>query len=144
MRWPFSQYSNAVHDFVIREIEVGRRVALAEDDEACGMGPLLDLQYAEYMRSEMGDEIDKAREVEQLAEDEAAGRVSSPELHRTSDFYEEDEPVADVVAAFNAAEKGMTRPQFVCPRCGKTSHHPVDAIEGYCAKCHDWTGASGR
>ena len=28
---------------------------------------------------------------------------------------------------------------FTCPRCGVTSHHPMDAGEGYCAACHDWT-----
>jgi hypothetical protein len=30
-------------------------------------------------------------------------------------------------------------PAFSCPRCGRTSHHPLDAIEGYCGACHDWT-----
>ena len=30
---------------------------------------------------------------------------------------------------------------FTCPRCGRTSHHPIDAREGYCGYCHDWTGA---
>lgn len=29
---------------------------------------------------------------------------------------------------------------FTCPRCGATSHHPVDREEGYCASCRDWTG----
>jgi hypothetical protein len=29
---------------------------------------------------------------------------------------------------------------FTCPRCGATSHHPMDAHEGYCAACQDWTG----
>jgi hypothetical protein len=28
-----------------------------------------------------------------------------------------------------------------CPRCGMTSHHPMDAYEGYCGNCHDWTEA---
>jgi hypothetical protein len=31
---------------------------------------------------------------------------------------------------------------FTCPRCGRTSHHPDDAREGYCGACHDWTGLS--
>lgn len=26
-----------------------------------------------------------------------------------------------------------------CPRCGATSHHPMDVQEGYCGRCHDWT-----
>jgi ribosomal protein L37E len=29
---------------------------------------------------------------------------------------------------------------FTCPRCGRTSHNPNDAREGYCGACHDWTG----
>ena len=29
---------------------------------------------------------------------------------------------------------------FTCPRCGATSHHPVDEAEGYCGRCNDWTG----
>jgi hypothetical protein len=28
---------------------------------------------------------------------------------------------------------------FTCPRCGRTSRHPIDAREGYCGYCHDWT-----
>jgi hypothetical protein len=31
-------------------------------------------------------------------------------------------------------------PSFTCPRCGRTSHHPDDARNGYCGACHDWTG----
>jgi len=29
---------------------------------------------------------------------------------------------------------------FTCPRCGAVSHHPMDIKEGYCGRCHDWTG----
>jgi predicted RNA-binding Zn-ribbon protein involved in translation (DUF1610 family) len=29
---------------------------------------------------------------------------------------------------------------FTCPRCGRTSHHPEDARQGYCGACGDWTG----
>lgn len=32
---------------------------------------------------------------------------------------------------------------FTCPRCGRTSHHPVDEAEGYCGACHEWTGRAG-
>lgn len=39
-------YDHDMHDFVLRECEVGTRVALAEDDEACGFDPLLDAQVA--------------------------------------------------------------------------------------------------
>lgn len=30
---------------------------------------------------------------------------------------------------------------FTCPRCRRTSHHPDDKRHGYCAHCHDYTGA---
>ena len=33
---------------------------------------------------------------------------------------------------------------FACPRCGAVSHHPTDAAEGYCGRCHDWTGRDPR
>ncbi|GIH29074.1 hypothetical protein Aph01nite_73840 [Acrocarpospora phusangensis] len=32
------------------------------------------------------------------------------------------------------------RDSITCPRCGRTSHHPVDVAEGYCGHCHDFTG----
>jgi len=41
-------YSQGMHDFILRECEVGTRVALAEDDEACGFGPLFDLSVTMY------------------------------------------------------------------------------------------------
>ena len=28
---------------------------------------------------------------------------------------------------------------FRCPRCGRESTHPIDAQEGYCGSCNDWT-----
>lgn len=35
---------------------------------------------------------------------------------------------------------------FICPRCGTESSHPIDKQEGYCSICKDWTavGADGR
>jgi hypothetical protein len=29
---------------------------------------------------------------------------------------------------------------FRCPRCGATSPDPTAIDEGYCGRCHDWTG----
>lgn len=29
---------------------------------------------------------------------------------------------------------------FSCPCCGAVSPHPADAANGYCARCHWWTG----
>ena len=39
------------------------------------------------------------------------------------------------------AEASGERPPFTCPTCGRTSHNPTDAAEGYCGHCHAWTGA---
>lgn len=36
-----------------------------------------------------------------------------------------------------ATQRGA--PSITCPRCRKTSFHPVDIKEGYCGHCHDWT-----
>ena len=33
---------------------------------------------------------------------------------------------------------------FECPRCGAVSHNPTDVAEGYCGRCHDWTGERKR
>lgn len=33
--------------------------------------------------------------------------------------------------------------KFTCPRCGWTSFHPMDVVEGYCGHCHDWTRVLG-
>lgn len=30
---------------------------------------------------------------------------------------------------------------FTCPRCHRTSHHPLDRRYGYCGACNDYTGA---
>lgn len=48
-------YTNAMHDFILDEMEFGTRVAHALDDEACGFGPLFDLSYKLYMEQEMAD-----------------------------------------------------------------------------------------
>lgn len=32
------------------------------------------------------------------------------------------------------------QPHITCPLCAKTSYHPRDIAEGYCAFCHWWTG----
>jgi ribosomal protein S27AE len=32
------------------------------------------------------------------------------------------------------------RAGFTCPVCGGTSHHPKDVEQGYCGRCHAWTG----
>lgn len=48
-------YNNGMHKFIIDELELGTRVAMALDNEAAGFGPLFDLSYELYMK-EHGDE----------------------------------------------------------------------------------------
>lgn len=31
-------------------------------------------------------------------------------------------------------------PPFTCPKCQRTSMHPQDLRQGYCANCRDFTG----
>jgi hypothetical protein len=38
--WPFGLYDTGMHDFIIREIEIGNRAALCEDMEQCGFSAL--------------------------------------------------------------------------------------------------------
>ena len=45
-----------MHDWLMDELELGARVAHALDAEACGYGPLIDLQLAEYLREEQSNE----------------------------------------------------------------------------------------
>jgi hypothetical protein len=32
------------------------------------------------------------------------------------------------------------QPSFTCPDCGAKSYNPNDIREGYCGRCHRWTG----
>lgn len=48
-------YTNGMHDFIIDELELGTRAAMALDDEACGFGPLFDLSYELYRREHEGE-----------------------------------------------------------------------------------------
>jgi hypothetical protein len=43
-------YGHGMHDFILDEAELGTRVAMALDNEACGFGALFDLSYEEYVR----------------------------------------------------------------------------------------------
>ena len=36
-------YGSGMHDFILMELELGNRVAMAQDDEDCGYGILLDM-----------------------------------------------------------------------------------------------------
>lgn len=45
-------YGHGMHEFILRECEVGTRVAYAEDDETCGFGPLFDLRYETWARAQ--------------------------------------------------------------------------------------------
>lgn len=45
-------YGSGMHDFIVRECEVGTRVATAEDDELCGFGPLFALHYEMWLKTQ--------------------------------------------------------------------------------------------
>jgi hypothetical protein len=62
-------FGPGMHDFVIRELEVGFRVAAHEDSEACGFGPLFD----EMVRHEMQRDQETGP---QTAQDPSAGPVA--------------------------------------------------------------------
>jgi hypothetical protein len=53
--------------------------------------------------------------------------------------------LGELLAAFGTLDEParpvQDQPSITCPRCGRTSHHPVDIAEGYCGACHDWTSA---
>jgi hypothetical protein len=46
-----------------------------------------------------------------------------------------------VCAICRHAEDRREAISFTCPRCEATSWNPNDAAEGYCARCHAWTGS---
>jgi hypothetical protein len=45
-------YGRGMHDFIVREIEVGTRVALAEDMEWLGFGVWVGLSLIEHLEAE--------------------------------------------------------------------------------------------
>lgn len=45
MSYPFGLYSHGIHDFIIRECEIGFRAARYEEDELDGWSAITDLQY---------------------------------------------------------------------------------------------------
>ena len=42
--------------------------------------------------------------------------------------------------ALDAIRNGPDPITFTCPVCGSTSYNPIDAVEGYCGHCHQFTG----
>ena len=43
---------------------------------------------------------------------------------------------------FPLSAGGGNADRFVCPRCGAASSNPTDIQQGYCGRCHDWTGTT--
>lgn len=54
--WPGGLHSSGMHDFVLREAEVGTRVALAEDEDAC-MGADFRLYVTELTADRDGADV---------------------------------------------------------------------------------------
>lgn len=42
-------YGKGMHDFILRELEIGTRAAMVEDSERCGWSALDDLIFRAYM-----------------------------------------------------------------------------------------------
>jgi ribosomal protein L37E len=53
-------------------------------------------------------------------------------------------PITTGTAGRDAPRIDPTSRRFVCPRCGAVSYHPADKAEGYCGRCHDYTGEPER
>jgi hypothetical protein len=45
-------YGNQMTEFILMEIELGRRVASFQDSEDCGWSALMDLSYEAYVREQ--------------------------------------------------------------------------------------------
>lgn len=45
-------HHNGMHDYVLRELEIGTRAAMCEDSEQCGWNAINDLQYSEWCRQQ--------------------------------------------------------------------------------------------
>ena len=43
----------------------------------------------------------------------------------------------------HARTPGGELASFTCPKCGRTSHNPMDVFEQYCDTCHEWFNAYG-
>lgn len=56
------------------------------------------------------------------------------------------EPYEALAPLGYALHAEIERPLYLvyCPRCGKGSTYPADAVHGYCGECHDVTGVRGR
>jgi hypothetical protein len=53
MQWPFGLYGAGMHDYILREIEIGPRAAMCEDSETnTGWNAIHDLLYEQYMREQ--------------------------------------------------------------------------------------------
>lgn len=46
-------YGQGMHDFVLREAEIGTRAAMFEDSEYCGWSALDDLSYEEWVADDI-------------------------------------------------------------------------------------------
>lgn len=45
------------------------------------------------------------------------------------------------VAVLEVPPPGPGRPSFTCPRCFEVTTFAADVEQGYCPRCHEWTGA---
>jgi hypothetical protein len=55
MNWPFGLHSAEMHDWIVDELELGLRTAMALDAERCGYGPLIDWEIDIIERRQAGE-----------------------------------------------------------------------------------------
>lgn len=64
-----------------------------------------------------------------------AGEISSPD-----EILNGRDDVDDKVVRSVLHRSAAPLPTITCPRCEAVSANPNDIREGYCGRCHDWTG----
>jgi hypothetical protein len=49
---------------------------------------------------------------------------------------QDNRPVVRLPEPWPPSRPKIEEPKFTCPACGRTSYHPMDIQEKYCAACH--------
>jgi hypothetical protein len=117
-------------------------VIAAGSTEASLRTALIDGGLMEQIRLMLSTDVSDRPSPEAFAGAQRALMAAWTDLRDDPDRAEQLAAVA-VTGAWNgfrgtpAAAPGQ---RFTCPRCGRSSSHPMDLVEGYCGACHDWTG----
>lgn len=72
-------FGNGMHDFILRDMELGERVAMAQDDEDCGYGALFDLSYEQYLAEEYARTVARPMTPEEIQASREAAKAAGIE-----------------------------------------------------------------